>query len=66
MLLGLIAARAMAVGFELPADSDAATFFRMSWGQPGWIVNLKGSVPKFCANWWSRRMIPSSSGGFSL
>ena len=28
MLLGLIAARAMAVGFELPAYSDAATFFQ--------------------------------------
>ena len=28
MLLGLIAARAMAVGFELPDYSDAATFFQ--------------------------------------
>ena len=22
--------------------------------QPCWIVNLKGSAPKFCANWWRR------------
>ena len=32
MLLGLIAARAMAVGFELPAYSDAATFFQLIAG----------------------------------
>src|SRR3954453_3825910 len=40
------------------------SFSECCWGQPCWTVNLNGSVPRFCATWWRRRMTPSSKNGF--
>jgi len=40
------------------------SFSECYWGQPCWTVNLNGSVPRFCATWWRRRMTPSSKNGF--
>ena len=42
------------------------SFSECCWGQPCWTVNLNGSVPRFCATWWRRRMTPSSKNAFSF